>query len=104
MAWGSSGALTTTPTQAMLGGDFSGLGADLNGPFKLNPATGKHDQLDTSIASFDTMAATIAKTGLPSSTTMLSNSAPLALGAQRNNGDMFYTIPAVRNTYQEGTA
>ncbi|MGD0096271.1 MAG: carboxypeptidase regulatory-like domain-containing protein [Terracidiphilus sp.] len=104
MAWGSSGALTTTPTQAMLTGDFSGLGADLSGPFKLNAATGKHDQLDTAIAHFDPMALTITKTGLPNSTKMLANSATLVTGAQRYNGDMYYTIPAVRNSYEEGTA
>jgi len=104
MAWASSGALTTTPTAAMLTGDFSGLGQDLVGPFKLNSATGKHDQLDTSIASLDAAAVTITKTGLPSSTKMLANSATLAPGYQKNDGDMYYTIPAVHNTYQEGTA
>jgi hypothetical protein len=104
MAWGSAGALTTTPTQAMLNGDFSGLGADLSGPFKLNPVTNHHDQLDTSIASFDAMAAAITKTGLPSSTKMLANSATLTPGYQKYDGDMYYTIPAVKNTYQEGTA
>lgn len=104
MAFGSAGAQTTTPTQAMLNGDFSGLGADLSGPFKLNPATGKHDQLDTAIAHFDPMAVAITKTGLPSSTNMLANSATLVTGAQKYDGDMYYTIPAVHNTYQEATA
>ena len=69
MAWASSGALTTTPTAAMLTGDFSGLAPtawrhdNLVGPFKT--IGGKPNQLDTSIASLDAAAVTITKTGLP---------------------------------------
>jgi hypothetical protein len=104
MAFGSAGAKTTTPTQAMLNGDFSGLGIDLKGPFKQKDgATGNHDQLDTAIASFDPMAKTIATTGLPRSTNVVPVSSTLVPGTQQANGDMYYTIPAVHNTYQEAT-
>jgi len=107
MAWASSGAQTTTPTAAMLTGDFSGLSPDgvttnLVGPFET--IGGKPNQLDTSLASLDSAAVTIAKTGLPSSSNMMANSGTLLPGYQKYDGDMFYTIPAVRNTYQEGTA
>ena len=107
MGWGSSGALTTTPTAAMLAGDFSGLATtagvtNLVGPFKT--INGKANQLDTSIASLDTAAVTITKTGLPSSSNLLANSATLLPGSQKNDGDMYYTISAVHNTLQEGTA
>ena len=95
MAWSPTNLRTTTPTAAMLNGDFSGLGQDLVGPFLLNPVTGKHDQLDTSIASLDTAAVTITTTGLPGHTSGVT---------QSPTGDMFYTMPAVHNTYQEGTA
>ncbi|SPE26871.1 Cna B domain protein [Candidatus Sulfotelmatomonas gaucii] len=107
MAWASSGALTTTPTAAMLTGDFSGLATtagvtNLVGPFKT--INGKANQLDTSIASLDAAAVTITKTGLPQLTNLMANSGTLAPGFQKNDGDMFYTIPAVHNTLQEGTA
>ncbi len=107
MAWASSGALTTTPTAAMLTGDFSGLSPDgvttnLVGPFKT--ISGKPNQLDTSIASLDPAAVTITTTGLPKLSTMMANSGTLAPGSQKYDGDMFYTIPAVHNTLQEGTA
>jgi len=107
MAWASSGALTTTPTAAMLTGDFRGLSPDgvttnLVGPFKT--ISGKPNQLDTSIASLDPAAVTITTTGLPKLSTMMANSGTLAPGSQKYDGDMFYTIPAVHNTLQEGTA
>jgi hypothetical protein len=111
MAWGSSDAKTTTPTAAMLAGDFSALASaadlasgttDLHGPFKT--IGGVPNQLDTSIASFDAMAKTIATTGLPRSTNVVPVSSTLVSGTQQANGDMRYTIPAVHNTYQEGTA
>jgi len=107
MAWASSGALTTTPTAAMLSGDFSGLSPDgvttnLVGPFKT--INGKPNQLDTSIASLDPAAVTITTTGLPKLSNMMANSGTLAAGYQKYDGDMFYTIPAVHNTLQEGTA
>ena len=116
MAWGSSGALTTTPTAAMLAGDFSGLSPDgvttnLKGPF--TTINGKPNQIDLSIqstlptansAGLDAAAATIASTGLSRSNNLLANSAPLAPGYQKYDGDMYYTIPAVRNTYDEVTA
>ncbi|HWT65775.1 MAG TPA: carboxypeptidase regulatory-like domain-containing protein [Terracidiphilus sp.] len=92
LGWTSSNLRTTTPTTAMLAGDFSGLGQDLNGPFALNPTTGNHDQLDTSIASLNAAAVTITTTGLPRG------------GSQTATGDMFYTQPALHNTYNEGTA
>ena len=89
--------MTTTPTAAMLTGDFSGLSPDgvttnLIGPFKT--IDGKPNQLDTSIASLDPAAVTITKTGLPGHTSGVT---------QSPTGDMFYTMPAVRNTYHEVT-
>ncbi len=107
MAWASSGALTTTPTAAMLTGDFSGLAStagvtNLVGPFKT--INGVANQLDTSIASLDAAAVTITKTGLPSLSKMLANSGTLVPGYQKYDGDMYYTIPAVHSTLQEGTA
>jgi hypothetical protein len=107
LAWASNGAQTTTPTAAMLTGDFSGLATtagvtNLVGPFKT--IGGKANQLDTSIASLDAAAVAITKTGLPSLSNMLANTAALSPGYQKYDGDMFYTIPAIHNSYQEGTA
>src|SRR5208337_4544320 len=97
LAWSPTNLRTTTPTAAMLAGDFSGLSPDgvttnLVGPFKT--INGKPNQLDTSIASLDKAAVTITETGLPGHTSGVTQSA---------SGDMFYTMPAVHNTYEEGT-
>ena len=119
--WNSTDTLTTTPTTAMLNGDFSGLGIDLAGPFSLNPATGNHDQLDTSLtttaceysptASCSTTvpvqlspaAKYFASQGMIHAATTVSNTTTLKPGLQRANGDMMYTYPNVYDTYDEGT-
>jgi hypothetical protein len=119
--WNSTDTLTSTPTSAMLTGDFSGLGVDLNGPFALNPATGHHDQLDTSLttsaceysasASCSTTvpvqlspaAKYFASQGMIHAATTVSNSTTLKPGLQRADGDMMYTYPTVHDTYDEGT-
>ena len=53
--WNSTDTLTSTPTTAMLNGDFSGLSADgvttnLLGPFKT--INGVANQLDTTLGNF----------------------------------------------------
>ena len=69
--WNSTDTLTTTPTAAMLTGDFSGLATaadlasgttDLIGPFKT--ISGKPNQLDTSIAKLSPAALYFAKYGM----------------------------------------
>jgi hypothetical protein len=101
--WNSTDSKTTTPTAAMLTGDFSGLGVDLVGPFKLNAVTGNHDQLDTSIASLSPAALYFARYGMIRSANIVANTATLTLGTQRANGDMMYVYPTVHNSYNEGT-
>jgi hypothetical protein len=98
MAHAPTNLRTTTPTAAMLNGDFSALSPDgvttnLVGPFKT--INGKPNQLDTSIASLSPAAVTMTETGLPGHTSGVT---------QSPTGDMFYTMPAVRNTYHEVTA
>jgi hypothetical protein len=97
MVYAPTNLRTTTPTAAMLNGDFSALSPDgvttnLVGPFKT--INGKPNQLDTAIASFSPAAVTITKTGLPGHTSGVTQAA---------GGDMFYTQPPVRDTYNEGT-
>ena len=119
--WNSTDTLTSTPTTAMLTGDFSGLGVNLGGPFKLNPATGHHDQLDTSLttsaceysptASCSTVvpvqlspaAKYFASQGMIHAATTVPNSTTLKPGLQRADGDMMYIYPTVHNNYDEGT-
>jgi hypothetical protein len=102
----STDSLTTTPTAAMLTGDFSGLSSDgvttnLVGPFKT--IGGKPNQLDTSIAKLSPAALYFANNGMIKSTNIVANTATLRPGVQRADGDMMYTYPAVHNTYDEGT-
>ncbi|MGA3160000.1 MAG: carboxypeptidase-like regulatory domain-containing protein [Terracidiphilus sp.] len=108
--WNSTDTLTSTPTNAMLAGDFSGLASaadlasgttDINGPFKT--IGGIPNQLDTTKASLSPAAVYFAKYGMLRRTTMVSNSATLTPGVQAKDGDMMYTYPAVHNTYNEGT-
>ena len=108
--WNSTHSLTTTPTSAMLAGDFSGLATaadlasgttDLVGPFKT--ISGKPNQLDTSIAHLSPAALYFAKYGMIKSSNIVSNTANLATGVQRADGDMMYTYPTVHNSYDEGT-
>jgi hypothetical protein len=101
--YNSTDTLTSTPTTAMLNGDFSGLGVDLLGPFKLNSATGNHDQLDTGIASLSPAAKYFANQGMIHAATTVANSTTLKPGLQRANGDMMYVYPTVHDTYDEGT-
>jgi hypothetical protein len=119
--WNSTDTLTSTPTTAMLNGDFSGLGVDLGGPFKLNSATGHHDQLDTSLttsaceysptASCSTTvpvklspaAKYFASQGMIHAATTVANTTALKPGLQRANGDMMYVYPNVYDSYDEGT-
>ena len=104
--WNSTNTLTTTPTAAMLTGDFSGLSPDgvttnLIGPFKT--IGGKPNQLDTSIASLSPAALYFAKNGMIRAATTAANGTPLKPGVQLADGDMMYTYPTVHNTYDEGT-
>jgi hypothetical protein len=104
--WNSTDSLTSTPTNAMLTGDFSGLAStagvtNLVGPFKT--IGGLANQLDTSIASLSPAALYFAKYGMIKSATIVANSATLAPGVQRANGDMMYTYPTIHNSYEEGT-
>jgi hypothetical protein len=119
--YNSTDTKTTTPTNAMLAGDFSGLGVDLGGPFKLNPVTGHHDQLDTSLtttaceySSSASCATTVpvqlspaakyfATQGMIHAATTVSNTTTLKPGMQKANGDMMYTYPNVYDNYSEGT-
>jgi hypothetical protein len=108
--WNSTDTLTSTPTAAMLAGDFSGLASpadlashttDLNGPFKT--IGGIPNQLDTSIASLSPAAKYFATYGMLRRTTIVGNSATLTPGVQAADGDMMYTYPTVHNSYEEGT-
>jgi len=119
--WNSTDTLTSTPTTAMLNGDFSGLGMDLGGPFKLNPVTHNHDQLDTSLTTsaceyspsascsatvpvqLSPAAKYFASQGMIHAATTVPNTAVLKPGLQRANGDMMYVYPTVHDTYDEGT-
>ncbi len=98
MVYAPTNLLTTTPTSAMLSGDFSALSTDgvttnLKGPFKT--LNGKPNQLDTGLAQLDAAAVTITETGLPGHTSGVTQSA---------TGNMFYTQPPAHDTYDEGTA
>ena len=106
----STDLLTTTPTAAMLTGDFSGLASaadlasettDLIGPFKT--ISGVPNQLDTSIASLSPAALYYAKYGMIKSTNIVANGTTLQPGVQAADGDMMYTYPTIHNTYDEGT-
>jgi hypothetical protein len=108
--WNSTNSLTSTPTAAMLTGDFSGLASaadlssgttDLVGPFKT--IGGKPNQLDTSIQHISPAANYFAKYGMIRSANIVSNTTALTTGVQRANGDMMYTYPTVHNSYEEGT-
>jgi hypothetical protein len=126
--WNSTDTLTSTPTTAMLAGDFSGLASaadlasgttDLLGPFKT--IGGKPNQLDTSLTTsaceysasatctnnvnvkLSPAAQYFASQGMIHAATTVPNSAVLKPGLQRANGDMMYTYPTVHNSYDEGT-
>jgi hypothetical protein len=122
--YNSTDTLTTTPTPAMLNGDFSGLDTDLAGPFKLNPLTGNHDQLDTSLTTsaceysptascgatvpvqLSPAAVYFASQGMihaADAAHLVSNTTTLKPGFQRADGDMMYTYPTVHDNYEEGT-
>jgi carboxypeptidase family protein len=106
----STDTLTTTPTAAMLTGDFSGLASaadlasgttDLLGPFKT--IGGKPNQLDTSIAQLSPAALYFAKYGMIRAATTAANGTTLAPGLQLADGDMMYTYPTIHDNYDEGT-
>jgi hypothetical protein len=124
----STDTLTSTPTAAMLNGDFSGLASaadqasgttDLLGPFKT--IGGVPNQLDSSLtttaceySSSASCSATVpvqlspaakyfASQGMIHAATTVSNSTTLKPGLQRANGDMMYVYPTVHDTYDEGT-
>ena len=108
--WNSTDTLTSTPTAAMLTGDFSGLASapdlasgttDLLGPFKT--IGGKPNQLDTTIGHLSPASTYFAKYGMIRGTTTAANGTALKTGLQTANGDMMYTYPTVHNTYDEGT-
>jgi hypothetical protein len=108
--WNSTDTLTSTPTAAMLTGDFRGLASpadlasgttDINGPFKT--IGGIPNQFDTSVAGMSPAAKYFAKYGMIRAATTVSNSATLMPGLQRADGDMMYIYPTVHNSYEEGT-
>ena len=108
--WNSTDTLTTTPTAAMLTGDFSGLATaadlasgttDLLGPFK--SIGGKPNQLDTSIAKLSPAALYFAKYGMIEGAKTAANGTTLTPGIQLADGDMMYTYPTAHNNYNEGT-
>lgn len=88
---------TYTPTAAMLNGDFSGVAIEagvtnLKGPF--HTVNGVANQLDTSLAQFNTAALNITNDGLPGRS---------ASSGQSANGHMLYTTAPIRNNFDEGT-
>jgi len=126
--WNSTNTTTSTPTAAMLTGDFSGLASpadlasgttDLGGPF--TTIGGKPNQLDTSLTTsaceysasatcsnsvpveLSPAAVHFATLGMIRAATTVSNTTPLRPGLQRANGDMMYTYPNVYDNYDEGT-
>jgi len=108
--WNSTDTLTSTPTAAMLTGDFSGLASaadlasgttDLIGPFMT--IGGKPNQLDTSIAKLSPAALYFAKYGMLRAATTVANGSTLKLGQQLADGDMMYVYPTAHNNYDEGT-
>jgi len=108
--YNSTDTKTTTPTAAMLTGDFSGLASaadlvsgttDLNGPFKT--IGGKPNQLDTSISHLSPAALYFAKNGMIKGATTAANGTNLQPGVQLADGDLMYTYPTVHNNFNEGT-
>jgi hypothetical protein len=128
--WNSTDAMTSTPTAAMLTGDFSGLASaadlasgttDLGGPFKT--INGIPNQLDTSLTTsaceysssatcssmvpvqLSPVAVKFATLGMiRAATTVPNTTAALSPGVQRANGDMMYVYPTVHDNYDEVTA
>jgi hypothetical protein len=119
---GFSNNSTTTPTQQMLNGDFSGLiqyaeannsacgtnyeGPEttqcgwLNGPFQV--VDGVPNQL---VGTLDPTAVQVTNDGLPGHTAAASGTAPATSGAQNLEGNMLYASAPLKNsTYNEYTA
>ncbi|MGP8253072.1 MAG: carboxypeptidase regulatory-like domain-containing protein [Terracidiphilus sp.] len=89
---------TYVPTPAMLQGDFSGLATtagvtNLTGPFQT--VNGKANQLDTSLAQFDSAAVSIAQDGLANL---------IGASGQSANGHELYETAPIKNVFDEGTA
>jgi hypothetical protein len=89
---------TYVPTPAMMQGDFSGLAStagvtNLIGPF--HTVDGKANQLDTSLAQFDTASVKIAQDGL---------SNLIGASEQSANGHELYGTAPIKNVFDEGTA
>lgn len=119
----SSANQTTTPTQQMLNGDFSGLvdyaqaknpacGTNytgpqtsacgwLRGPFVV--ANGKPNQLIGGAAALDPVAVTVTNDGLPGHTAPAAGTGNPIGSAQNLLGQMFYQTPAVRDSFNEYT-
>jgi hypothetical protein len=119
---GFSNNSTTTPTQQMLNGDFSGLATYddatnsnctnpasnvyhttscgwLNGPFQV--VDGVPNQL---VGSLDPIAVQVTNDGLPGHTSPASGTAPATSGAQNLAGNMLYASAPLKNsTYDEYT-
>jgi outer membrane receptor protein involved in Fe transport len=95
---GSTSDNTYVPTPAMMSGDFSGLATtagvtNLIGPF--HTVNGKANQLDTSLAKFDTASVTIAQNGLGNL---------IGAAGQSANGHELYSTAPLKNVLDEGTA
>ena len=82
----STANVSYTPTQAMLNGDFSAVPYALNAPFAT--VDGKSNQINPSL--FSPGALQIAKTALP-------------LGQDPATGQLYFTSPASRTSYNEYT-
>lgn len=115
---GTSNNFTTTPTQQMLAGDFSGLvdyaqahssscGTDyagpqtldcgwLNGPFEI--VDGKPNQLIGGASSLDPVAVQITNDGLPGHSASASGTSAPTSGAQNLAGQMLYASANLANT------
>ena len=116
---------TTTPTQQMMNGDFSGLVdyaiahasngscgtsyADspqtpscgwLNGPFQVDATSGKPNQL---VGSLDSVAVAMTNDGLPGHATPASGTGNPSLTTQNLAGQMYYNAAALRDNYDEYT-
>ena len=121
-----AGAETHTPTAEMLNGDFSGFAtADdglakcqdptssdyhntgcgwLNGPFVVDPVSGKPNQLDTADGfALDPVAVQFTKDGLPGQLATSSTTQP-SLTSQDQIGGMYYNAAALKDNYDEYTA
>ena len=70
----------------------------LNGPFQIDPSTGKPNQLVGGAASLDKAAVQFATDGLPGNQVAASGTSPTLSTTPNLRGDMYYPSAAVANT------